>query len=323
MNIVFLGCGQIARSHSKRLKSIAPRLPRFYASRSTQRAEAFSRDLGGAGSFGSYGSAIADPGIDVSFICTPPDSHLELALRSLESGKHVIVEKPPFLSVADFDRAAGAASSNGRRLLIAENYFYKPLAGVLRTLLAEEVVGRPLLIHINATKKQQTNDWRDDPSLAGGGALFEGGIHWINFLANLGFDIASLESHRLGSAGGLERSSLTVIGYTNGSAATLSYSWEVPSLFKGLRISRVFGTEGSITFETNGLFVIAAGRKKRVILPGLSDISGYRSMLKDFIAGLTSDREPRFSTKKARRDLVLLEQAYASMESHRPINPNE
>jgi predicted dehydrogenase len=313
MSLAFLGCGKIVKTHSKLLRSIDSALPRFYASRSSDRAAAFSKEFGGAGSFGSYEEAIASEKITTCFICTPPDSHLDLAIRSFEAGKNVIVEKPPFFTVADFDRAAKAASAAGRKLLVAENYFYKPLALTLRSLLADNVIGRPLFIHINATKKQKTDNWRDDPELAGGGALFEGGIHWINFLANLGFGVDSIRGFRPGGPNGLDRSALAVLKYDNGAVATLSYSWEVPTIFQGLRISRIFGTEGSITFETNGIFVLVAGTKKRVILPGLSDISGYRAMLKDFATSLASGRDPAFTTDLARRDMVLLERAYATM----------
>ena len=89
-----------------------------------------------------------------------------------------------------------------------------------------------------------------------------------------------------------------------------------PTIFQGLRISRIFGTEGSITFETNGLFVIVSGTKKRVILPRLSDISGYRAMLEDFVDSLNSGRDAQFTTELARHDMVLLEQAYHTM-NHR------
>jgi UDP-N-acetylglucosamine 3-dehydrogenase len=313
-SIAFLGCGKIAKSHSKLLQSIDSSLPRYYASRSVERAAAFCKDVGGTGSFGTYDAAINSSDVEVVFICTPPDSHLDLARKSLEAGKHVIVEKPPFFSLADFDQVASLASNRNRQLIVAENYFYKPLAVVLRKLLAEEVVGTPLFIHINALKKQKTEDWRNDPDVVGRGALFEGGIHWVNLLANLGFQVESVTGHRPGDPEGLDRSALTVFRFTNNAVATLSYSWEVPTVFQGLRISRIFGTKGSITFETNGLFVIVRGTKKRVILPGLSDISGYRAMLEDFVGSVASGRPPAFSTGLARQDMALLEQAYSTMK---------
>ena len=67
--------------------------------------------------------------------------------------------------------------------------------------------------------------------------------------------------------------------YDNGAVGALYYSREIPSLFKGLRLSKLFGREGIITFESNGAFVVARGRGfPRVIVPGLRDIRGYRAM---------------------------------------------
>lgn len=313
-SIAFLGCGAIARKHSKTLRKVAPSAKRYYASRERAKAERYARELGG-GSFVSYKEAIESPDVDAVFICTPPDLHLPLAVTSFGAGKQVIVEKPPFLTLDDMDAALEAAQKAGRHLFVAENYFYKPLAGVLRNLLADDVVGKPLLVQINALKKQVIADWRDDPDVVGRGALYEGGIHWINFLANLGPDVVDIRATRTDNGRGLDRSSLVVVKYAGGMAGTLAYSWEVPSLFKGLRISRIFGTEGSITFETNGLFVVVHGRRNRVILPGLSDISGFKAMLTDFVRCLEAGQEPRFTAQAARRDMRLVEEAYRSMQN--------
>ena len=144
-------------------------------------------------------------------------------------------------------------------------------------------------------------------ALAGGGALFEGGIHWINFMANLGFTIEQIKGFRPGSRPEIERSHLVSIKYKEGPVGVLAYSWEIPSLFKGLRISRIYGKKGSITFESNGLFILVKGRVKRFIIPGLSDISGYKTMFKDFIQAITNNGKPQFTLELAKRDLQYLE----------------
>ena len=59
-----------------------------------------------------------------------------------------------------------------RRVLVAENYYYKPLARTLRRLLADGAIGDPLFLHVNALKRQVASGWRTDPALSGGGALF-------------------------------------------------------------------------------------------------------------------------------------------------------
>jgi predicted dehydrogenase len=315
LNLAFLGCGYATRLHSRTLARVDPGVHRFYASRDSERAEAYSRKHGGSGHFGSYEAALGDPSIDVVLVATPPDSHLDLTLRALRAGKHVIVEKPPFLHASDFESVIETRREADRQVLVAENYFYKPLTSALRRALEDRAVGDVLFVHVNALKEQHVDDWRGDAETSGGGALFEGGIHWISFLASLGMKVRAIRGARAGSEEGLERSVAATIRYEGGAVGTLLFSWQVPSLFKGLRLSRVFGREGSITFESNGLFVVIRGRRKRVILPGLRDIAGYRAMFRDFLATLRGEREPAYTLELARRDLRLVEAVYRSMRA--------
>lgn len=307
--LAFLGCGQATRMHSRTLARVAPEVRRFYASRDAARAAEFRTRFGGAGVFDSYDAAIDDAGIDVVLVATPPSSHLELTLRALAARKHVIVEKPPFLRAADFDAVMAAERTSGHRVFIAENYFYKPLLSRLRAALASGHLGQIRFLHINALKRQTISDWRADTMLAGGGALFEGGIHWIDFAANLGIEVRTVRGFRPAGRDP-EQSMLVVFEYENGAVGTLSYSWDVHSPLKGLRISRVYGTEGTLAFESNGLFIAYTGRKTRITFPGLRDIAGYRAMFRDFLDAIRSGRAPAFTTAHARRDLEIIEQAY-------------
>lgn len=311
LRLAFVGCGLATRLHSRTLRA-AP-VERWYASRDLARAEEHSGRYGGAGAFGSYESAIEDPRIEAVLIGTPPSTHLDLTLRALEAGKHVIVEKPPFLSVADLDRAAAAAVEADRQLLVAENYYYKPLTEAVRASIARGDVGEVRIITINALKRQETGDWRDDPDLAGGGALFEGGIHWIDFMANLGLPVRRAHGFRPGAGAGPEKSAVVVLEYEQGAVGTLHYSWEIGSPLRGLRLSAVYGTEGTITFESNGVFIGVRGRRKRLGSPGIRDMLGYRAMFDDFLHAIGAGVAPRYDIAKARRDLELVEEAYRSM----------
>lgn len=311
--LAFLGCGGATRTHSRTLAHTHPDLRRRYASRDPGRAEEFRREHGGDGAYGSYEDAMEDPEVDIVLVATPPSSHRELTLRALDAGKHVIVEKPAFPRTGDFDAVGRRARERGRRVLVAENYHYKPVLRTLRRLLREGAVGEPLFVRVNAVKRQRTGGWRDDPDHAGGGALMEGGIHWIDFMASLGFAVEEVRGHRPGPGKGPERSAVVVLRYAEGPVGTLHYSWEVPSLLQGLRISRVYGREGTITFESNGVFVLSAGRRWHFTFPGFRDISGYRGMFRDFFAALREGREPEMTLEKARRDVRLVEEAYRDM----------
>jgi predicted dehydrogenase len=306
LNLVFLGCGAITAAHARTLRAFSRDARCFFASRDALRAMSFEKRLGGAGSFGSYAAALADGRMDVAFVATPPDSHLELVLEALGRGLHVIVEKPAFTRAADFERVRREAVRTGRRVLVAENYCYKPLARVLRELLAAGAVGRTLFVQVNALKEQRASGWR---TRATGGALLEGGIHWIDLLAHLGPPVRGVRGYRPGQGEGPERSTLVVFEYADGSVGTLQHSWEAPSPLRGLQLSRIRGTEGSIVFESNGLFVWAGGRVRRLIVPGLADIAGYRAMLGDFIGALAGGPEPLMTLERAWRDVLIVEHA--------------
>ncbi len=311
LHLVFLGCGSIARQHAQRVRSLGG-VRCGFASRDAARAEEFRSELGGTRSYAGYESALLDEGVDAVAITTPTAQHLPLTLAALEAGKHVIVEKPAFLRSADVDLVEAAAAESGCRVLVAENYAYKPLTRVLRDVITGGEIGEVRYLAVNALKLQRPEDWRNDESLAGGGALFEGGIHWMHLMASVGLTVESVHGFRPDGSDGIERSMLVVVQYEQGAVGTLHHAWDTGSVFRGLRLSRIYGTKGSVTFESNGLFALVRTRWVRLVLPGLGDIAGYRSMFADFIACLREDREPRMTLAHARRDLELVEAAYQS-----------
>ena len=311
IKLAFLGCGNITAQHSKTIKGVEKNIELYYASRSEKKASEYCKKNKGAGFFGSYEAAILSEKINTVLIATPPDSHLELALKALRAGKHVIVEKPPFFKSTDFDLINEERKKTGVQVMVAENYFYKPLLKKLNKILVTDIIGDIKFMYFNATKTQVQDDWRNDKKTMGGGALFEGGIHWINFISNLGFKIKKITGFQPKTIDyQLERSMQVVAEYENGAVGTLLYSWEINALINGLRISRIYGTKGSITFESNGVFIFIRGEKWKFILPGFADIGGKKSMFKDFFEALRKGEEPEFNLSLAKRDLEYIEQAY-------------
>ncbi len=301
MKLAFLGCGKIAKAHAKRLRKLDVDVG--FASRDAARCEQFARENSGK-AYGTYEQALASD-VDAVAVVTPPDSHLSLTLAALAAGKNVVLEKPPLLRAADFTQVADAATKAGKHVFVAENYQYKPLLGRIRSLLADGMIGDPLFVHVNAIKKQKADGWRSDL-----GALYEGGIHWIDFMTSIGTvrSVRGLAPKHTGA----ERSMLVTFDYAEGMAGTLSYSWEVPSTAKGLRLSKIYGRAGPITFETNGRWVLLHGKKTRIYVPGLRDLSGYGAMWADFVRAWKSGTEPAMTLAHARRDLELVEEAYAT-----------
>jgi len=304
--------------HSRHLRALGREVAPGYASRDAARAEAYRREFGGFAAWPDYASALADPRVDAVVVAVPPRYHRDLTLRALDAGKHVLVEKPAFPAMADFDAVREARDRASRVVLVGENDHYKPLAVLLRRLLAEGVIGEMVFAHFAtlAHRPKTADDWRNDETMAGGDAFFEEGIHWLHIAGSLGPAITSVQGYRpdLPPEGPDRRpkSMLVSFRYDNGAVGSLFYSREVPSLLRGLRVSKLMGRSGIITFESNGGFVLVRGRGlPRLLFPGVRDIRGYQAMYRDFVRAIRTGSAPEMSLERAIDDQRLMDQIYA------------
>ena len=321
LRIAFLGCGYLTRVHSRNLRRFTSDIVCGYASRDHAKAAAFCLEYKGTGSYGDYAAAIADPNIDAVVIAVPTAFHLNLTLQALNAGKHVLVEKPAFPSLGDYEAVKDARDRAGRVVLVGENDHYKPLAVTLRRLVAEGSIGEMVFGHFMtvAHRLKDAGDWRNDEHIAGGDAFFEEGIHWLHLAGSLGPRITAISGYRPTPAtGGPDRrakSMLAAFTYDNGAVGSLYYSREVPSLFQGLRVSKLMGRSGVITFESNGGFVFVRGTHgTRLLFPGFRDIRGYQAMYRDFRDAIRQGRAPQMTVERAMDDHRLMDQVYAGID---------
>ena len=320
LRLAFLGCGFITRVHSSHLWSLRPDFACAYASRDAARAEQYRARYSGFASFADYDAAIADPRVDAVVIAVPPSFHLDLTLKALAAGKHVLVEKPAFPRLEDYVTVAAARDAAARVVLVGENDHYKPLAVRLRALLAEGAIGDMVFAHFTtiARRLKAADDWRNDERMAGGDAFFEEGIHWLHIAGSLGPRITSINGYRPSPSregpDSRAKSMMVSFRYDNGAVGSLFYSREIPSLFRGLRISKLFGRDGVISFESNGLVLLARGRGlPRLNFPGFIDIRGYKAMYKDFHRAIATGATPQMSLERAMDDQRLMDQVYATL----------
>ncbi|GAA3801017.1 Gfo/Idh/MocA family protein [Streptomyces phyllanthi] len=126
--------------------------------------------------------------VDLVDICTPGDSHAEIALAALAAGKHVLCEKPLANTVAEAEamaEAAEAARARGRLAMVGFNYRRVPATALARRMVAEGRLGA--LRHVRVTYLQ---DWLVDPEFpltwrlrkesAGSGSLGDLGAHIVD-----------------------------------------------------------------------------------------------------------------------------------------------
>ena len=126
--------------------------------------------------------------IDVIDICTPGNTHAEIAIAALEAGKHVLCEKPLANTVEEAESmaaAAAAAATRGVRAMVGFTYRRTPAVAFARQLVASGRLGQ--IRHVRGQYLQDwladenaPLSWRLDKSLAGSGALGDIGAHIID-----------------------------------------------------------------------------------------------------------------------------------------------
>lgn len=167
-----------------------PLVPRLavLAGRDEARATAAAQRFGWEAVETDWRKLIARDDVDLVDICTPGDSHAEIAIAALDAGKHVLCEKPLANSVAEAEamaEAARRARERGVRAMVAFNYRRVPALAHARKLVESGALGE--IRHVRSVYLQ---DWLSDPEApmtwrlrketAGSGALGDLGAHIVD-----------------------------------------------------------------------------------------------------------------------------------------------
>ncbi|MET8521874.1 Gfo/Idh/MocA family oxidoreductase [Nocardioides sp. NPDC004968] len=171
---------------------LTPRMQVLCGRDATRVAEAATR-FGWEESVTDWRDVIARDDVDLVDVCTPGDTHAEIAIAALEAGKHVLCEKPLANSVAEAERmaeAAAVAAERGVRAMVGFTYRRVPAIALARKLVADGRLGE--LHHVRAQYLQDwladpetPLSWRLDKTKAGSGALGDIGAHVIDLTQHI------------------------------------------------------------------------------------------------------------------------------------------
>ncbi|SNS04997.1 Gfo/Idh/MocA family protein [Actinomadura mexicana] len=195
VGVGMVGHAFMGRAHSQAWRSVGPffgppltPVMTALAGRSAERARAAADALGWASVETDWKELLRRDDVQLVDICTPGDSHAEIAVAALDAGKHVLCEKPLANSVAEAEAMAAAAErarERGVRSMVGFNYRRVPAVTLARRLVDEGRIGA--VRHVRA---QYLQDWLADPRApftwrmdrdrAGTGALGDIGAHIID-----------------------------------------------------------------------------------------------------------------------------------------------
>lgn len=282
--------------------------------------------------------------IDAVCICTPSGQHAGQGIAAAKAGKHVLIEKPLAISLADADALIDACRTAGVRLGVALQRRTDPDFCAAREAIAAGALGRPILgvVTIPYLRTQTYYDsaaWRGTWALDGGGALMNQGIHLLDLLLWLmGDDVIEVQAHTatLVRAIEVEDCASAALRFAGGALGAIAATTAAAPGFPH-RVE-VYGTQGGVQIEGEAIVrwetpdhpppaslrVISgsghqeAGAGARPT--GISAI-GHTRIMADFVAAIREHRQPLVSGSEARRALAVVLAIYESAREGKPVRP--
>lgn len=174
LKVAIVGCGKIADGHIEEIQKM-PAAAKVVAACDLEilMAEQIAVRYGLSAHYDDLDKLLANEKPDVVHITTPPGSHLPLAMKCIDAGAHVYVEKPLTLSYPDSRRLVDYAIAAKKQLTIGYSYLFDPPALAMRDLVKEGVLGQA--VHLESFYGY---------NLAGpfGSAMMGDAGHWVHRL---------------------------------------------------------------------------------------------------------------------------------------------
>lgn len=184
-----IGLGNIAHQFATDLLLAADADLLAAASRDILKADEFAAKYNAAKAYDSYEALFADQEVDIVYIATPHDSHAELSIKALESGKHVLCEKPIALSYKDAERMIEASKKHNKFFMEAFWTRFIPAVQDVLAKVESGIIGEANYIKADfAFIGNDAGGSRLFDKNRGGGALFDIGVYPL-FLSYIVFGI--------------------------------------------------------------------------------------------------------------------------------------
>lgn len=193
------------------------------------------------------------PEVEVVNICTPNGLHAEHAIKSLESNKHVVVEKPLALTKQDCEKIIYTALHQHKSVFCVMQNRYSPPSIWLKEIVEKRIIGEVFMVQLNCywnrdERYYKPGNWKGTQNLDGG-TLFTQFSHWIDIMYWIFGDITNIQAkfadfnHK--NSTDFEDSGMVNFNFVNGGMGCINYSTSVWD--KNLESSlTIVGSKGSV-----------------------------------------------------------------------------
>jgi UDP-N-acetyl-2-amino-2-deoxyglucuronate dehydrogenase len=339
-----IGGGNISDTHARAAREIdSVAIAAIYGTnreKSARLAETY-----GAKSYDDLGAFLAHQPMQIVLIGSPSGLHAEHGIAAARRGLHVLVEKPIDITTERADALIAECTRARVKLGVFFQDRVAPGIRKLKELVDGGVMGKPILVSARVKwyrppEYYSGSRWRGTLALDGGGALINQGVHTVDLLLWLMGDVGRVYAKAKTALHQIEAEDTVVatLEFANGAIGTLE---AVTSVYPGYnRRVEVTGSEGTIILEQDRIIAadlltvartsvcdpiaeivkpIKENSNPAATSPVVSDVSGHKKLLEDFLRAIETDTTPLCDGREGRRSIELVQAIYESSRTGLPV----
>lgn len=340
IGVGFIGSQFVSRAHAESVKRyVRGAHLAGVASPTAGNAAAFAKEFSIPFHTTDYHQLLARPDVDVVMIGVPNDLHARIVTDCARAGKHVVIEKPLCITLAEADQMIAACRKAGVKLMYAEELVFAPKYVRAKQLITEGALGEVYMVKQLEKHSGPHSPWFWDVDRAGGGVLLDMGCHgvelarWIYDKRPVRFVTAQCDTVVHKGRTRAEDNSLVTLEFEGGGIAVIEDSW---AFFGGMddRLE-LLGSRGSVfcdmvhgnAMKTFSLDGYGYAMEKSAGTQGYSFTIfeeswnyGFPQEMQHFVDCVRLDQTPLETGEDGREVLRILYAAYESSATGRRID---
>jgi predicted dehydrogenase len=319
--VALIGCGLVGQ---KRLKLLPPGSVTVACDLQIDRARKLAGQSPGCLATDSVEQTVASPDVDVVMIATVNASLAPLAVQAAQRGKHVLIEKPGAIRVAELDALEAVAKKNGALVRVGYNHRYHPACLKAMEVFRSGVLGPMMFVrgrYGQGGRIGYDKEWRADPKLSGGGELIDQGVHLIDLAGIFLGEFTHVEGHTPTYFWNMPVDDNAFLNLRNAEGKT---AWLHASCteWKNLFSLEIYGRDGKLHWEGLGgsygperltyyKMLPQMGPPETTVWDFPQADESWRAEMAEFFEDIRLKRPPVPGLREARTALAVVERVYA------------
>ncbi|MFO7923031.1 MAG: Gfo/Idh/MocA family oxidoreductase [Bacteroidales bacterium] len=348
-----IGCGKVAHLHARALANAFNSDFRAVYSRSDKKGEKFAAQYS-VNSYTEIDEMIQKEKLDVAVVCTPHPFHKNPAVKALQAGAHVIVEKPLASTLEDCDEMIHASRKAGKTLgVVSQRRFYSPCMRMHKAITAGKTgtpaVGTVLMLGWRDRAYYESDPWRGSWQDEGGGVLVNQAPHQLDLLQwFMGEEIDELYgmwSNVNHPYIEVEDTAVAVLKFKNGAVGNILVSnSQKPGIYGKVHIHGSGGASVGVQTDGGAMFIAGMSGITEPPVNDLWTIPGEEQMLdkwvkedseifksvdpteyyirlqnEDFIQSVIEGSTPLVTASEGRKTVEIFTAIYRSQRDNKPV----